>query len=155
MKKSFSDIAQYYTWDGNEWTPQNLACSAHPKRSKAPKQDECRQCNMCWAVGSRLFFFFLICEFLSRFKDHTVHSWGASKLQVHRIREKKSGFFKAQGSEISQGKQPEYHTFLPWNSHMKNSLLYLPLQNLCWRFGHCFLRRMASKRRHFGQRQMA
>lgn len=111
--------------------------------------------TMQYVLSSRFPFFFLICEFLSRFKDHTVHSWGASKLQVHRIREKKSGFFKAQGSEISQGKQPEYHTFLPLNSHMKNSLLYLSLQNLCWIFGHCFLRRMASKGRHFGQRKMA
>lgn len=132
------------------------SCMFSASKKKQGTQTRWMQ-TMQYVLSSRFlfFFFFLICEFLSWFKDHTVHSWGASKLQVHRIREKKSGFFKAQGSEISQGKQPVYHTFLPWNSHMKNSLLYLSLQNLCWRFGHCLHRRMAPKWRHFGQRQMA
>lgn len=119
------------------------SCMFSASKKKEGTQTRWMQ-TMQYVLSSR-FPFFLICEFLSRFKDHTVHSWGASKLQVHRIRKKKSGFFKAQGSEISEGKQPEYHTFLPWNSHMKNSLLYLSLQNSCWRFGHCFLHRMASK----------
>lgn len=81
------------------------------------RREQCYVCLCVVLVSHGLFKHFNLREFLPWFKDHSVHSWGASKLQVDRIRKEKLHLQYA-GSEISQGHTTRHPIFLSWTSRL-------------------------------------